>query len=185
MPILALRLLLGRGLSAIWAWLSHRSFWRLVSMALCALLLVQHFQLADARHDRDSYKSQRDYYKGEIDKADAAVRRAMTDFKKIAKELKDRTDEENRRIAGDAGSLRVSGPGKAVCRPAPAPPGGHVQGGSKPNAPGPSLPPDERAAVPWGWLTDRAQEHDQLRAEVQTWREWYDRLVKEWPKNSK
>lgn len=51
MPILALRLLLGRGLSAIWAWLSHRSFWRLVSMALCALLLVQHFALAsEKRH---------------------------------------------------------------------------------------------------------------------------------------
>jgi hypothetical protein len=47
-------LLLGYGnavVKAIFTWLSHRSLWQLVSMALCAALMVQHFALkAEQRH---------------------------------------------------------------------------------------------------------------------------------------
>jgi hypothetical protein len=169
-------------LGALWAWLCHRSFWQLTTMALAVLLVIQHFQLSDARHDRDSYKSQRDYYKAAIDEADKAVRKAQAAIDQISKELRERTDEENRRIAGDADALRLSGPGKAACRPAPQASGGHGASPAKPDAPGPALPPDDRAAVPWGWLTDRAQEHDQLLTENKAWRDWYQRLVENWPK---
>jgi hypothetical protein len=67
MTMLAIRMFLGGALSKLWAWLSHRSFWQIVCMALAAFALVQHFQLADARHDRDSYRSQRDEYKRQLD----------------------------------------------------------------------------------------------------------------------
>lgn len=51
MSLVALRLFFGRVITGVITWLSHRSFWQLVSMALCALLLVQHFALAsEKRH---------------------------------------------------------------------------------------------------------------------------------------
>ena len=162
-------------------WLSSLTLWQLVSLGLAIFAVVQHFQLADARHDRDAWKQQYTRLHDQLDRADAEARKSADQIKRISKELKDRTDEDNRRIAGDANSLRVSGPGKAACRPAPAA-SGNDKGGSKPDASGPPLPPDERAAVPWGWLTDRAEEHDQLRAEAQAWHDWYAALVRNWPK---
>jgi hypothetical protein len=44
------------------------------------------------------------------------------------------------------------------------------------------VPPDDLAAVPWPWLVQRAEQADLNRQEVLTWREWYDRMVKDWPK---
>lgn len=52
---------------AILKWLSHRSFWQIVCMGLGVLIIVQHFQIADARHDRDAYHRQRDEYKSKLD----------------------------------------------------------------------------------------------------------------------
>jgi hypothetical protein len=46
--------------SAALTWLSHRSFWQLVCIGLCAILVLQRFQLADARHDRDAWHRQYD-----------------------------------------------------------------------------------------------------------------------------
>jgi hypothetical protein len=56
-----------RAVSALWTWLCHRSFWQLVSLALSCVIVVQHFTLADARHDRDAYRAQRDGYKAQLD----------------------------------------------------------------------------------------------------------------------
>lgn len=183
MPALALigLKLMGFGRAAV-AWLSHRSLAELALIALAVFVVVQRFEIADARHDRDSYKTQRDYYKGEIDKADAEARKASERANQISKELKARTDEENRRIAGDADSLRVSGPGKATCRPVTGPSGQPKAGSGKPDAAGSEMPPADGAAVPWGWLVKRAEQADLNRAEVLAWREWYDRIAKEWPK---
>ena len=180
MPALILLALKRLG-GAVWGWLSSLTLWQLVSLGLAIILIIQHFQILDARHDRDAWRKQYTELKAQIDKADAEARKSAATIAKLSKELKDRTDEDNRRIAGDANSLRVSGPGKAACRPAPAA-SGNDKGGSKPDASGPPLPPDERAAVPWGWLTDRAEEHDQLRAEAQAWHDWYAALVRNWPK---
>jgi hypothetical protein len=45
------------------------------------------------------------------------------------------------------------------------------------------MPPEDRAAVPWVWLTDRAEEHDLDRAEVLSWRLWYQKVLAAWPKS--
>jgi hypothetical protein len=52
---------------AVWRWLTHASFWQLVSLALACFAIVQHFQIADARHDAASYAKQRDALKAELD----------------------------------------------------------------------------------------------------------------------
>jgi hypothetical protein len=55
--LVALGFLKRIGLS-VFAWLKSLSFWQLVSLALAAFALLQHFQLADARHDRDGFQRQ-------------------------------------------------------------------------------------------------------------------------------
>jgi hypothetical protein len=56
----ALGLLAGRAGSAVFTWLSHRSFWQLVCIGLTILLVIMRFQIADARHDRDAWHRQYD-----------------------------------------------------------------------------------------------------------------------------
>jgi hypothetical protein len=46
--------------NAVGAWLSRRSLAELACIALVAFALVQHFQLKDARHDRDAWHRQFD-----------------------------------------------------------------------------------------------------------------------------
>jgi hypothetical protein len=58
MTWLAIRAFLGGALSKLWALLSHLSLWQGICLALAAFALVQHFQLADARHDRDAWHKQ-------------------------------------------------------------------------------------------------------------------------------
>jgi hypothetical protein len=104
---------------------------------------------------------------------------------KIAAQERMKNDEQNRRIAAAADDLRLRGPGKATCAGSaslPSAAGGHVAPSGDGNAAGPQVPSDDRAAVPWGWLVNRAEEHDVDRAEVLSWREWYSRLVAAWPK---
>jgi hypothetical protein len=42
----------------IWTWLSHRSFWQLVCMALAGFALLQHFQLAGERRHSAKVEAQ-------------------------------------------------------------------------------------------------------------------------------
>jgi hypothetical protein len=51
MPLLAALALarLKYGIAVVWTWLSHRSFWQLVCIALIVLILVQHLELVHAR----------------------------------------------------------------------------------------------------------------------------------------
>jgi hypothetical protein len=139
----------------------------------------------DARH----YKKQSDRYerlyrdeKAAVDEADRAAREAQATANQISKELKERNDAENRRIADTADAIRVSGPGKAACRANPTRTGGHDKAGGSGDATGSQVPADDRAAVPWPWLVAKAEQADLNRAEVLTWREWYKRLVAAWPK---
>jgi hypothetical protein len=121
-----------------------------------------------------------------LERINDAAKQGSKDGNRISKQLKDKNNEDNRRIAGDANSLRVSGPGAAICRPAPAAPSGHIAVTAKPDAAGPTLPPADGAdlsAVPWPWLVQRSEEHDQLLAEVQAWRTWHDEVLKVWPKS--
>jgi hypothetical protein len=175
MPVLATLALanLKSDLGKLWQWLCHRSFWQLVSMALAAACLLLLYQRNDARHDLAAYKSNAVKIQQKLDAAN----------RKIADEIRKRTDEENRRIAADADGLRLSGPGRArAC--APAAPGGRQPASGKPDAAGPEMPSDDSAAVPWNWLVQRAETNDLNRAEVLAWRDWYDRLLKQWPKSN-
>lgn len=70
--MLALKLFAGNALGKLWSWLCHRSFWQLASLALAAVCLLLIYQRNDARHDRDSYKTQRDYYVGELKRITSA-----------------------------------------------------------------------------------------------------------------
>jgi hypothetical protein len=118
-----------------------------------------------------------------LDAETAKNKAAEKQTAQISKQLRDRTDEENRRIAGDADTLRLRGPGKAVCPAFPSGPS-NGEGPTKPDVAGPALPPDDRAAVPWGWLVQRSEEHDQLLNEVRAWRDWHEQVLKVWPKTT-
>jgi hypothetical protein len=58
----ALKALGGRALK----WLGSLSFWQLACLALASFALVQHFVIADARHDAVNYRRQRDEYKAQL-----------------------------------------------------------------------------------------------------------------------
>jgi hypothetical protein len=175
-------------LEAIWSALQRLASkiglggWLCIVCALAALWLVHdrnHWKAADARDHATAVN-----YRRQLDAETAKNKVAEKQTAQISKQLKDRTDEENRRIAGDADTLRLRGPGKAVCPPVSTAPSEHQQAAPKPDVTGPSLPPDERAAVPWNWLVQRAQEHDELLNEVQAWRDWHDQVLKVWPKTT-
>lgn len=96
----------------------------------------------------------------------------------ISKSLKEQNDETNRRIDRLSADLRLRGPGAASARcPGVSSPSGQ----SKPtsgagNAPGTGLPEQGGSAVvPWDWLVERAEQCDLNRAEVLTWRDWWER----------
>jgi hypothetical protein len=112
----------------------------------------------------------------------AAEQKANRQLQQISSDLRKATDETQAANAATAHALRMSGPGKARCPSVPRSAGNGAPV-AKPDAAGPPLPPADLAAVPWDWLSDRAEEHDQLLAEVQAWRTWHDEVIKVWPKS--
>ena len=100
----------------------------------------------------------------------------------LSDKLGARYAQDLRDNAAAADDLRLRGPGKAAaCGRSidhPGVPGSAAGAGpapAAPDAPRPKLPADDGfAVVPWGWLVDRAREHDNLLAEVATRRAWYD-----------
>jgi hypothetical protein len=179
MSWLVIRAILGRALS----FLGKLNLWQLGCIALALFAGVQTLRLAAETRHSHKVEAQAQKLSQELLQIRDNARKAEADGNRISKQLKDKNNEDNRRIAGDAESLRVSGPGKAVCRPAPAAPSGHIAVTAKPDAAGPALPPDDSAAVPWPWLVQRSEEHDQLLAEVEAWRTWHEQVLKVWPKN--
>lgn len=101
----------------------------------------------------------------------------------IAEQMRKRNDEQARRIAVAADGLRLRGPGAARCTVVaglPAAPGGRVTPDRPAYAAGSRVPPGDRAAVPWSWLVERAEQADLNRAEALAWRDWYARFKAEW-----
>jgi hypothetical protein len=92
----------------------------------------------------------------------------------IAQRERKLNDEEHSRNAARADDLRLHGPGKAAgCRPVDHPGLAAVSSGRNKAAPvadaaGREVPATDWALVPWGWLVDRAKEHDDLLADEQT-----------------
>jgi len=94
----------------------------------------------------------------------------------------ERYNEDLRRNSAFADDLRLRGPGKAAaCHGSrrdtgvAVSTGGYEGSGSAPDAPRDPVPAgDGFAIVPWGWLVQRAEDHDRLLAERNAWRTWYD-----------
>lgn len=94
----------------------------------------------------------------------------------------ERYNEDLRRNAAVADDLRLRGPGKAAaCHGSRRDTGvAGAAGGPESPAPSPDAPRgpvpagDGFAVVPWGWLVERAEDHDRLLAESKAWRSWYD-----------
>lgn len=118
----------------------------------------------------------------------------MRDAERVFRNLyQQKSDQLNQRLGAEyaqdlrdnaarADDLRLRGPGKArgcVGLGNPARLAEGRGGSSQPSAPGPDAPGPEMpandgfAVVPWGWLVQRAREHDDLLAEVIIRREWY------------
>jgi hypothetical protein len=162
---------------AVGGFLSRHSIWLTVSLCLCLAWGVDH--IICHRHAAHVEK-QLARLEAANDDARSQVTKADTQIAALTKQLKDAKDAQSRAIADDARSLRVSGPGKSRCAAVPAS-ADNGASPAKPDAAGPSLPPTDSAAVPWDWLTTRAEEHDQLLNEVTAWRAWHDQVLKSWP----
>lgn len=100
----------------------------------------------------------------------------------IASEIRSRNDEEIRHIARRADTLRLRGPGAATCiNPSVSGSASRRQPASRQSdVVGSGVSSPDRAAVPWPWLVSRAEIADANRSEVLAWREWHQRLTKEW-----
>jgi outer membrane murein-binding lipoprotein Lpp len=165
------------------SFLGKLNIWQLLLIAALLVAGVQTIRLKSEQRHSAKLQTQVSKLAQELNRISDTTHKAQADAARISQQLKDKNDEDNRRIAGDANSLRLRGPGKSLCRPAPAASGDGTRP-AKPDASGPALPPDDSAAVPWGWLVQRSEEHDQLLAEVQAWRTWHDEVLKVWPKNT-
>jgi hypothetical protein len=116
--------------------------------------------------------------KARIDAQDALI---AADERKIA-------DEKNRADAADAAALKLRGPGAATCRSgpgAPATPVRRVEAPPAAPAAGPALPSADWASVPWDWLVQVVEEHDELLNDVQAAKDQHDKLEKTWPKDQR
>lgn len=84
--------------SRIWGWLRGASFWQIACVCVCIFAGVQHFQLADARHDRDAYRKQRDEYRSTLDQLakESADRQKQTE--KVIADLVKRGNREAERV---------------------------------------------------------------------------------------
>jgi hypothetical protein len=100
----------------------------------------------------------------------------------ITTEVKDEHDAEDRRIASDADTVRLRGPGKAACTGDSSTAAAAVRPGSSASAnAGPQMSPGDRATVPWDWLVTVVEEHDQLLNKVKATEDQHDQLEKAWP----
>src|SRR5689334_8890829 len=130
-------------------------------------------------------KAEHDHVQAQFDKEhkDAMAWKAKTEAlqAQISQDIRGRNEEDLRTHGATAADQRLRGPGKATCGGQGNNPGisasasQHEPASGNADAAGSSLPANDRAAVPWSWLTDRAQQCDDNRSESLSWREWYAR----------
>lgn len=167
-----------------------RKLW--IALAIAAVLLAAflwHQHRAHAAIAAAEMRGEQRAYARIETEARALERKANDLGRKISNRIRSKTDEDNRRIAGTADTLRVRGPGQATCpggARVPAGAGRPQSPGGQPDAAGPQMPADElaavQAAVPWPWLVDRAEQCDLNLTEVTAWRSWYVQQSAAWDK---
>lgn len=157
-----------------------------------ALLLLGLF-IWHQRHAHNALKAE--YARGKADEGARNAKKAL-EVKakidamsgKITAALKEKNNETNRRIAGDASALLVRGPGKASC---PGNPGissatsGHVAPARPANAAVAPLPNGERIdliALPFAPTIQFGQQHDQCQSDLKSYREWEVQISEAWAK---
>lgn len=120
-----------------------------------------------------------------FDEMEAAVSQWKTEYeaqtKGLSDELEARYNENARLNRKLADALRLRGPGRAAsCGPLRDPGAAALprnnNAPAEPDAPGPGLPEQDRAIVPWGWLVTRSEEHDDMLEELKARREWDGRV---------
>lgn len=92
----------------------------------------------------------------------------------VAAKLREIVNAENARISQRADDLRLRGAGAAACpRPATTSTAAseHSPAAAEADAAGAGVLTGDWAAVPWGWLVTRAEEHDKCIIEAQAWRD--------------
>lgn len=147
-----------------------------------------HFALSANRWKAQEAK---DAHNVQVEKAAAAqIASQAVDLKQrtdaltssLTQAIKERTDAENSHLVATTDALRLSGPGKAVCASHPVIAAAPVQRGAPAGADsGPSVPSDNRAAVPWSWLVTVIREHDQMRNDLQAVEDQHTQLEQAWP----
>jgi len=99
--------------------------------------------------------------------------------------LRRKNDETARTIIHDAGTVRLSGPGKAQCRPSlPVAARGSQPTRGTSDVAVAEVPPGQGLdliGLPFAATVDFAEQHDLNRAEVLAWRDWYKQIEKSWP----
>jgi hypothetical protein len=65
--LLALKLLAGNALSAVWRFLKGASAWQLIALALAGLCIILWFQRNDARSDAERWQKQAAGFKAQLD----------------------------------------------------------------------------------------------------------------------
>jgi hypothetical protein len=168
--------------SGIVQWLSRRSLAEIICITLSLALILDHIWGNHWKNVATQRQAQLVQMKHAQAEAIAAEQKANRQLEQISSDLRKATDETQAANAATAHALRMSGPGKARCPSVPRSAGNGAPV-AKPDAAGPPVPPADLAAVPWNWLTDRAEEHDQLLAETIAWREWYVKVMAAWPKS--
>jgi hypothetical protein len=159
-------------------WLAFRAFlgriprvaWIALAAALLLFLGVRWYN----GQIKDAEKRGADRAYAEVEKKARALEAKAN---ATADKIRSKSDETARAIAADADVIRVSGPGKARCIPVPAPSGRREAPSGQADASRPEVPSDDRAAVPWQWLVQRAEVCDLNRNEVLAWREWHEKLA--------
>jgi hypothetical protein len=73
-----------------WAWLSHRSFWQLVSLGLAIVALFQHFELIHSRHEAAKWQQQLSAQK-------TALSQTIANYRTAADRAKAQDDAKNAR----------------------------------------------------------------------------------------
>lgn len=179
----ALNRLLG-ALAGLWGWATKNP-----AAALCGLFLATTVWFW---HGKGKALDQRDKARADLILLRDDIAQAQTDAHNwklahdghastISKLKGELYEQELRRNAAVATDLRLRGPGKAAtCPGREFNPGMAItpdrQGGTpaQPDAPGNQVPArDGFAVVPWGWLVNRAEDHDRLLSEVKIWRSWH------------
>lgn len=176
----------GNALSSVWAGikgffgsLNSQGWVGLIAFAVMAFLWVQ--QWGETRHwhkqsDRFEklYNADEASMKHVAEQAIALKQKLDGLARNISTTLKEQHDAQSTRISADAHAVLVRGPGKAACPShsgLSAEPSGHEQTPAAPAAAGPQVPSGDWAAVPWNWLVQVIEEHDQLLNDDKTYRE--------------